>query len=236
MRRRTTLQQISRMKQQQILSLRFCELAIDVKSSRIQKHVDRLYQELDGSGLKGFRPKVYFGDEWFCPDGSTLISVPFFLAHRKLRQLEEKHRGKAEGCSPREMMKLLRHEAGHCVSHALQLNRRREWRRLFGSPKKPYQVENYVVDASSRKFVRHLSGHYAQSHPDEDFAETFAVWLRGGWQKKYRSWPVALRKLEYVDRLMKRYDRRLSQLPASRPLSDVKRLRSTIGRHYARRA
>ena len=55
--------------------------------------------------------------------------------------------------------------------------------------------------------------HYAQKHPDEDWAETFAVWLEGGpWRRRYRDWQVALAKLEYVDR-----DRRASSAPAAAP-------------------
>ena len=50
----------------------------------------------------------------------------------------------------------------------------------------------------------HLDDWYAQSHPDEDFAETFAVWLTPGldWRARYRDWN-ALQKLEYVDELMR---------------------------------
>ena len=42
---------------------------------------------------------------------------------------------------------------------------------------------------------------YAQAHPAEDFAETFAVWLQPGssWRQRYEGWP-ALSKLEYVER------------------------------------
>ena len=52
-----------------------------------------------------------------------------------------------------------------------------------------------------------LANWYAQSHPIEDFAETFAVWLRPGsrWRSRYADWP-ALRKLEYVDALMQEVD------------------------------
>src|SRR5574341_1303894 len=52
------------------------------------------------------------------------------------------------------------------------------------------------------QFVRHLEGWYAQKHPDEDFAETFAVWLTPGsrWRMRYRNWP-AIRKLRYMDRI-----------------------------------
>jgi hypothetical protein len=50
--------------------------------------------------------------------------------------------------------------------------------------------------------VRYLPGWYAQKHPDEDFAETFAVWLtpRSAWRKRYKGW-AAMAKLRYMDRI-----------------------------------
>jgi hypothetical protein len=50
----------------------------------------------------------------------------------------------------------------------------------------------------------HLDDWYAQAHPDEDFAETFAVWLTPDldWRARYRGWK-AIAKLEYVDELMR---------------------------------
>ena len=64
--------------------------------------------------------------------------------------------------------------------------------------------DTYRPRPFSRSYVVHLEDWYAQSHPDEDFAETFAVWLTPelDWRKDYAGWP-ALRKLEYVDELMR---------------------------------
>jgi hypothetical protein len=54
------------------------------------------------------------------------------------------------------------------------------------------------------RFVRHLPGWYAQKHPDEDWAETFAVWMTPGanWKEEYRSWPEALAKLESCQQIV----------------------------------
>jgi hypothetical protein len=51
-----------------------------------------------------------------------------------------------------------------------------------------------------------MEGWYAQKHPDEDFAETFAVWLTPGsaWRRRYKGWP-AMRKLRYVDRMARMF-------------------------------
>src|SRR5258708_11911410 len=95
----------------------------------------------------------------------------------------------------------LRHEAGLAFNYAYKLQRMPEWKTLFGPFRRRY-LDNYRPVPFSRDFVRHLAGWYAQKHPDEDFAETFAVWLtpRSNWRKKYRGWK-AMAKLRYMDRI-----------------------------------
>jgi hypothetical protein len=101
----------------------------------------------------------------------------------------------------REVMMYLRHEAGHAFNYAYKLYRNPEWKTLFGPFRRRY-LDNYRPVPFSRNYVRHLAGWYAQKHPDEDFAETFAVWLtpRSGWRKRYRGWG-AMAKLRYMDRI-----------------------------------
>ena len=117
-------------------------------------------------------------------------------------KLEKKMMLDAEGGTWSECMAILRHEAGHTIQHAYQLQRRRRWQELFGPSSKRYP-RYYRPNPASRRYVQHLRLWYAQSHPDEDFAETFAVWLRprSNWRTRYAGWP-ALKKLEYVDELM----------------------------------
>ena len=220
-----------------LLELRFCELDIDLAETWLSPYIEQLYKELDDVGLEHLQPRLYFGDEWFCPEGSTLISVPFYLAHPRLAALESEFSGKVEGRSPQQLMKLLRHEAGHCFNHAYRLHRTREWQTLFGSPKQTYNVETYEYDPSSTNFVRHLGGYYAQSHPDEDFAETFAVFLsrKSKWREKYKDWPVALQKLEYIERKVEDLGGTIPCMRSARPMSHVKHLRSTLDRFYRRR-
>jgi hypothetical protein len=85
--------------------------------------------------------------------------------------------------------------------------------------------------------VLHLEHWYAQSHPTEDFAETFAVWLRpkARWRAEYSGWP-ALAKLEFVDGLM-------AELAGSKPskrdrsfIAPLAHNSRTLGEHYRRRA
>jgi hypothetical protein len=104
----------------------------------------------------------------------------------------------------REIMMYLRHEAGHAFNYAYRLYITPDWRRLFGPYNRRYR-DRYRPIPFSRKYVRHIAGWYAQKHPDEDFAETFAVWLTPGskWRRRYKGWP-ALRKLRYVDGIVRR--------------------------------
>jgi hypothetical protein len=183
---------------QAILTTPIRQLALRIEGSPVEKFVDLLYRELEAAGLSHFRPAVYLSDEWGCPAEEPVIGIPFYLADPALAELERELNDLED---EREIMMYLRHEAGHAFNYAWELYRTAEWRRRFGSFRRPY-VEDYVPIPFSRRFVRHIPGWYAQKHPDEDFAETFAVWLTpdSNWQQKYRGWP-ALRKLEYVARI-----------------------------------
>lgn len=186
---------------EELLNIRFCDLGLDLTQTPLEPCIQALYRELEQRGLS-FRPAFYLGDEWFSPDGIPAIAIPFYLAHPRLKQLEKKMMLEVEGGTDEECMKLLRHETGHSLCHAFGLPRRRLWRKTFGSPAKEFK-DFYRYQPYSKSFVRHLENCYAQSHPEEDFAETFAVWLAPDqdWKNLYRGWP-ALQKLEYVDRLM----------------------------------
>lgn len=182
---------------EQLLGLRMCDLQLDLQRSPLKRHVDRLYSELNERGIR-FRPHVWLSEEWFSPDGVPGIAVPFYLAHPRLMRLERKMTREVEGGNANWFMRILRHEAGHAIDSAYRLRRRAHWRTLFGPASRPYRAR-YRARPASRHHVQHLGEWYAQSHPTEDFAETFAVWLtpRSGWQRRYAAWP-ALRKLRFV--------------------------------------
>lgn len=190
----------TRLPDEELLQLRMCDLRLDLRRSPLQRHVQRLYSELDERGIR-FRPHVWLAEEWFSPDGIPGIAVPFYLAHPRLMRLERKMTRDVEGGNVNWLMRILRHEAGHAIDSAFRLRRRAHWRALFGPASRPYR-SRYRARPASRHHVRHLGEWYAQSHPTEDFAETFAVWLapRSGWQRRYASWP-ALRKLHFVDQM-----------------------------------
>jgi len=183
---------------QELLTKPIKELGLKLEGSHLERYVQKLYRELERKGLKKFRPLCYLTDEWGCPSGEPVIGVPFYLADPKLARLEKAMNDLED---EREILMYLRHEAGHAFNYAYELYKTPEWRDLFGPFRRPYR-DNYRPIPFSRRFVRHIAGWYAQKHPDEDFAETFAVWLtpRSQWRKRYKGW-VALAKLRYVDRM-----------------------------------
>ncbi|MGE5851492.1 MAG: hypothetical protein ACM362_15295 [Candidatus Methylomirabilota bacterium] len=181
-----------------LLSQRVSQLGLKLEGSPVERYVQMLYRELERKSLKHFRPPCYLTDEWGCPSGEPIIGIPFYLADRKLAQLEDEIDDVED---QREIRMYLRHEAGHAFNYAYRLYETPEWRELFGPFNRPYR-EKYRPVPFDRSFVRHLEGWYAQKHPDEDFAETFAVWLTPGsrWRVRYRNWP-AIVKLRYMDRV-----------------------------------
>jgi len=181
-----------------LLSQRISELGLKLEGSPVERYVQILYRELERKGLRHFRPRCYLTDEWGCPSGEPIIGIPFYLADPHLAQLEKEIDDLED---ERQIRMYFRHEAGHAFNYAYRLHATPEWRELFGPFHRPYR-DRYRPVPFDRNFVRHIEGWYAQKHPDEDFAETFAVWLTptSRWRVRYRDWP-ALRKLKYVDRV-----------------------------------
>ena len=185
-----------------LLEKRISQLGLKLEGTELQPLIQQLYDELSKQGLT-FHPPCHIGDEWFVPVGIPAIFIPFFLVHDRLRKLERKIILEVEGDTPEWFMKLMRHEAGHAYSYAYQLYKKKKWQQTFGLASTE-ETEFYRPRPYSRSYVVHLDDWYAQSHPDEDFAETFAVWLTPDldWRTRYHGWN-ALQKLEYVDALMR---------------------------------
>ncbi len=214
-----------------LLGRRISELGLAVEGTRVERLVRQLHEELAARGI-AFRPPVYLSDEWGCPDGTPLIGVPFYLADTRLERIEAEHAGTVE--SDAEAMRYLRHEAGHAINYAFQLYARPDFAVTLGDYSRAYE-DHYAADPLTRSFVRHILGWYAQKHPDEDFAETFAVWLTPDieWRTEYAGWP-ALRKLEWVDRVMRDVAPVMHDVPP--PTDDdlpVGAMHWTVAEHYA---
>lgn len=186
---------------QKFLTTRICDLSLDPHES-MADYFKRLKKELKAHRILLW-PDFYFGNEWGCVNKRISISIPFYYGMPELKELEGDIPTK-EG-----IIKTLRHETGHAINYAYKLYQRKDWKEVFGDFNKKYRDGYlYRVNPWSKSYVRHLhylgDPHYAQKHPDEDWAETFAIWLdpRSHWEKKYRNWPHALEKLAYVERLM----------------------------------
>ncbi len=215
----------------ELLDMRICDLGLRISGTRLEHRVEQLYDELGTRGLR-FRPHVWLSDEWFTPDGIPGIAIPFYLAHPRLEKLERKQMLEVEGGSKATCMRIMRHEAGHAIDNAYRLGRRRSWQRVFGSSTLPYP-DHYSPKPYSKSFVQHLDMWYAQAHPAEDFAETFAVWLRprSPWRTQYNGWP-ALQKLEYVNKLMADLSEKKQLVSTRKRMDQVRTLRKTLREHY----
>src|SRR6266487_5643218 len=186
-----------------LLERRISTPGLRLEGTALEPLIRQVYDELSAKGLL-FHPSCHIGDEWFVPIGIPAIFIPFFLVHERLRALERTMMLEGEGGTPEWFMELMRHEAGHAYMYAYQLTRKKKWQQIFGPTSREETPDTYRPRPFSRSYVMHLEDWYAQSHPDEDFAETFAVWLTPGldWRKRYAGWR-ALQKLEYVDELRK---------------------------------
>jgi hypothetical protein len=221
----------SRLPDHKLLDLRLSDLDLNLERSPVMLRIQRLYRELERRHLE-FRPHFWLSDEWYTPDGVPGIAIPFYLAHPRLAELERGQMREVEGGTAEWCMRILRHETGHAIENAYHLRRRRRRQQLFGNTSQPYP-QHYAPKPYSKRYVLHLEAYYAQSHPDEDFAETFAVWLtpNSSWRRLYTGWP-ALRKLEYVDDLMHELAGRRPPVRTRRVVDPLPRLHKTLREHY----
>jgi hypothetical protein len=221
----------TRLPDHKLLDVRLCDLPVTLERAPVMPHIRELYRELERRGLV-FRPHFWLSDEFYCPDGVPGIAIPFYLAHPRLAELERSQMREVEGGTPAWCMRILRHETGHAIENAYRLRLRRRRQRLFGKTSQPYP-QHYAPKPYSKRYVLHLEEYYAQSHPDEDFAETFAVWLtpNARWRRRYTGWP-ALRKLEYVDELMRELAGRAPAVRTRRAVDPLHTIGKTLREHY----
>jgi len=219
---------------EELLDVRLCDLGLRLEGSPLEARVARLQAEFAAAGLR-FRPYVWLSTDWFSPHGSTGFAIPFFLAHPRLARLEGRIMLQVEGGEREWCMRLLRHEAAHTLDHAYRLHHRKGWRGVFGNYGAPYRA-TYVPRFNSRNYVLNLDHWYAQSHPAEDFAETFAVWLqpRSNWRRTYEKWP-ALEKLEYVAELMDEISGQRPRVRTRERMDSLRSIRMTLREFYRRK-
>jgi len=223
-----------RLKDEQLLDVPISALGVALEDNpHLVQMRDQLYSELDRHNLK-MKPHVWLSDDWFVPDGIPGIAIPFYMASSRLMRLERKQMLEVEGGSKPWCMKILRHEAGHAMDIAFRLHRRKRYREVFGRYNDPYP-EYYRPKPRSKNYVQHLEPWYAQSHPAEDFAETFAVWLQSKskrqWRQRYKGWK-ALEKIAYIDELMSSIAGKSPPVKSRVKVDPVHKLKHTLRTHY----
>lgn len=221
----------ARLPREELLDVRLCDLGVTLDDTWLEIHIETVRHELDRKGLR-INPHFWLSEEWFCPEGVPGVAIPFYLTHPRLVRLERYMMLEVEGGTHQECLKILRHEVGHAVDHAYNLHRKRRWQKVFGRSSKAYP-DYYRPNPHSKNYVQHLDYWYAQAHPDEDFAETFAVWLapRSNWRKRYKGWP-AMRKLRMVDQLLKEVADTPPKVRTKRRVDSLPRLRKTLREYY----
>ncbi len=222
------------LEEEELLKQRLCDLPLSIEGTWLQECIQELYRELEAKQLP-FRPECYLADEWLSPKDEPVIGIPFYLAHPVLIRLERKMMLEVEGETRAWCMQLLRHETGHALCHAYRLQQRKSWKDAFGSPSQEYK-DTYRFRPYSKNYVHHLEGFYAQFHPDEDFVETFAVWLTPGldWKTQYQGWK-ALKKLAYVDKLMRTIQGKTPKVLKGKKYWHIKQSRMTLQSYYKRK-
>ena len=109
---------------EELLRMRICDLKLQIRGSELESRIEKFYAELAAKGI-AFKPICYLGDEWFCPEGSATIAIPFYLAHPRLKKLEAKMMMEVEGDSEAWCLRLLRRWDGSVVTSNCSPKRRR---------------------------------------------------------------------------------------------------------------
>jgi hypothetical protein len=213
-------------------SLPIRDLGLEIAGTPLEPVLKDFEGELERAGVK-LVPHFYLSTEWGVVPGTTALAIPFYLAHPELSEKHAAEVGHLEGRGREEQLRYLRHEMGHVVNYAWRLYDEEEWVKLFGPITRPY-LEDYRPSPFSRRYVRHLPGWYAQKHPDEDWAETFAVWMTPGrdWRAEYADHPLALAKLEYCDRTLAALRDRPPIVTSSETDEEVKEIPYSVEQFY----
>ncbi|MBL7664060.1 MAG: putative zinc-binding metallopeptidase [Bacteriovoracaceae bacterium] len=218
-----------------LLRLKFSDLALEIEGSRLVPAIKQLERELKRKGLK-FKPYYWISREWFCADGHPGIAIPFYLFDPNLMKLHKQQGQKIEGKNHDDLMRYLRHECGHAIDNAYQLRGLKKRQEIFG-PSKTRYPKSYRPQLYSKKYVTNIGDGYAQAHPEEDWAETFAIWLnpKSHWRKKYQN-PVVKEKLIYIDELMKSLKHEEPKCRNTIRVEPLEKISQTLKTFYQHRA
>ena len=194
----------------ELLRTRIDRLELPLAGTLLDQCIDQVRKDLREARIIQMKPVFYLSNEYGTVVGTSNIGVGFWDADSLMWELYREVRGTAN--SKQDILLLLRHECGHAFCYSYKLYRDPEFRKLFrvrGHFFWTYpKTDRYVPNPWSKDYVNPFGDHYAQKHPDDDFADTFAEFLAGGWRQRYRAKPGALRKLRYVARMVRFFGRK----------------------------
>lgn len=188
-------------------------LDVSIEKSFFAEAIRIAKDDLKRLRITALEPHFYLSTGYGTVAGTTSIALGFYDCNELLRRLNLQLRGFQY--SHDDIVNLVRHELGHAFAYAYKLYTRKDFRNTFnvrGHYFYTYPVtDRYVqrVNPWSRDYVNPSGDHYAQKHPDEDFAETFTVLMqpRYRWEREYRNYPGALKKLRFVADLIRELGR-----------------------------
>ncbi|MCH2535681.1 MAG: hypothetical protein MK008_14660 [Bdellovibrionales bacterium] len=223
---------LSRFTEKELLKLRLCDLKLN-PSPFIEEAFFRAQKVLQQKQIL-IKPHYWISEEWFCPDGVTGMAFPFYLCDPILMEMEERYTGEVEGVGDKAV-KYIFHELGHVIDNAYLLRQHPKRVNTFGSSFMNYPTK-YKPKPYSKKFVQYLPGYYAQAHPEEDFAESFAVWIdpKVNWRLKYKNWP-AIKKLKVVHSLMREIRSTQPSVISRGTIDPINIYKITLGDYYKRK-
>ncbi len=180
------------------------DLGLAIAGTRLEVIVQEFFSELGRAGILRLRPRLYLAENWGVSFQHAAIAIPYYLAHAELSRRHARDTGHAEDFHRVSVLRRLRHSMGHVANYAYRIYDRPDWIALFGPMSQPV-AEPFLPRPFSRRHVKHLPAWHAQRHPDEDWAETFAVWMtpERDFHLEYEQWPEALAKLVYCSTLMR---------------------------------
>lgn len=217
---------------QRTLDTPIAALPLTLEQGQIADVLARLKAEVNARGLT-FWPNFYLGDDDFwTTDRATSVNVPWYLGSPATWILVNDRRLKL---AEDDVLRILRHEYAHALLYAYEGWRLTEWRQAFGEFDTAYRDAYDPDPMQAGNFVTHLGrpgpgqlAHYAQKHPDEDWAETFAVWLAGGWEDQYPPDSGAAAKLRAVGGLVSGYGAFYGE-PAVRAIGRTEPFQALVG-------
>ncbi|MBI1883717.1 MAG: putative zinc-binding metallopeptidase [Chlamydiae bacterium] len=213
-------------------------LGLTLRGSRMERCIQDLLQELNHFKII-LRPHFYLSDGYGTCEGTANIGLAFWDVDHTLSLIAARYLG--EYYRLEDIRMVLRHEMGHAFCYSYKLYRLKEFRQVFrvkGHFFNTYPVGNrYHRNPWSHDFVNPCGDCYAQKHPDDDFAETFATLLSSklNWKRRYRHRKGALAKLYYVESLIQEWGRRrvIVKNDLSKVYGPVEEISSTVRRFFA---